>query len=268
MRFKRFLLVLVLISHTPCYAYKIIVVSSGGAEWKDVHDVVKEEATSFGYSLREGDTYTTQDPGPWYSFLIVGEEIPIASEWQAEELRTKVNALVTRNGGDKSNLSLILVGKSAGGILIWNTVRLLYNDFDDFHRLALVLIDPHGAAYGDGKVGPYCDIQDLWWPSDWSSDRDVLRVYNIYQQESGVGMSHLTGASFPDPRVVENKHLEGPDINHENITKHQKTHDLIQEAFIFASGSFDWLVPVILIQESFIFTSGSFDWLVPVIWNY
>ncbi len=197
---------------------RIIVGSVGGASDREIHDVVSVESILFGYPLEDGVNYLQ------YNAAIIA----IARRREARKLRNKINALVSRNGRDKSNLSLLLVGKSAGAIQIWNLFKRHYGDFDDFHRVALVLIDPHGAAYDDGEFGAYKDSQDLWWPSNWSSDRDFFRVYNIYQRRNGP-----TGASFPDHRVVQNVQISESGISHTNIPEHPQTRAIIQSAFNF-----------------------------------
>lgn len=217
MRVKLFILALSFMAYSPCYAKQIIAISVGGASDREIHVVFTSESKRFGYRL-EG-RYTTHNAA----------KIAIARRREAKELRDKINTLVSRNGGDKSNLSLLLVGKSAGAIQIWNVFKRHYGDFDDFHRVALVFIDPHGAAYDDGEFGPYKDSQDLWWPSNWSSDRDFFRVYNVYQRREG-----LTGASFPDHRVFQNTQISKSRITHTNIPEHLQTREIIQSAFNFA----------------------------------
>ncbi len=222
MKLKLFIFSLSLLAYIPCYAKQIIVVSVGGASDREVHEVVSVEKMLFGYS-RSGTSAE-------YNAALIA----IARRREARELRDIINGLVSRNGGDKSNLSLLLVGKSAGAIQIWNVVKRQYDHFDDFHRVALVLIDPHGAAYGDGKSGPYNSSQDLWWPSTWSSDRDFLRVYNIYQQRFPGAGGGLTGASFPDPRVVQNTEITESGVDHTNIPEHRQSRATIQSALLFA----------------------------------
>lgn len=141
---------------------------------------------------------------------------------------------------DKSSLSLLLIGKSAGAILIWNGLRLGYDYFRDFHRVAGVLIDPHGAVVGDGVWGPYEEDQDLSWPSNWSSDHDFFRIYNVYQREAG-----LNGANFPDSRVFYNRQIlpfeplfdDRTDIrlNHTNIPMHRISRKIINCALDFVN---------------------------------
>jgi hypothetical protein len=212
-------------------AKDVIVVSIHGSSSSSVniHSAVRNVLATAGYTLHEGENWTKTD-GPG-----------IISDSETEDLRDIIDSLATRNGGDKSNLALLVVGKSAGGVLAWNTFRLYFDEIDEFYRIALVMVDPHGSVNGDGVGGSYRDRQDLWWPGDWSSNIDHLRVYNIYQHQRSVStdsgrLINLTGASFPDHRVYENIQLSTLGVNHSNIPDQPRTHELIREAFEFARG--------------------------------
>ena len=158
-----------------------IVVSLGGASSTDVHDVVEQCAEAYGYPLTPGVNWSRSR----------GDTR--ADNDDAARIRDKINVLTSRNGGDKRLLSLLVVGKSAGGVLAWNTFKRHFTrQISSFHRAALVMVDPHGSVWDDGRVGPYCDSQDLWWSSDWPSNPDTFRVYNIFQHRDT-----LTGADFP-----------------------------------------------------------------------
>jgi hypothetical protein len=195
-----------------------IVVSLGGVFSTDINDVVQQRAEAHGYPLTLGANWS-QDRGDM-----------LAGRGDAARIRDRINALVSRNGGDKRLLSLLVVGKSAGGVLAWNTFkRHFVSQIADFHRVALVMVDPHGSAWDDGRSGPYNQGQDLWWPGNWPSDTEAFRVYNIYQYRGTP-----TGASFPDRRVYENVHLSGSSIDHWSITSHSTTCGLITEALSFA----------------------------------
>jgi len=194
----------------------VLVISLRGVLWEDIHNVVDECTEKCGYKLKL-DKNWLKDKGDM-----------LASDGDAKRIRNKINILVSKNGGNKSKLSLLVVGKSAGGVLAWNTFKRHYGDIDDFNRAALVMVDPHGAVDNDGKFGAYQNDQDLWWPSNWSSDTNFLRVYNIWQ-EKGIP----TGASFPDSRVYKNIKISESGISHRNISGHAQTRKLIKEAFIF-----------------------------------
>jgi hypothetical protein len=234
MRSKLFVFVLVFIAYSPCYAEPLIVGSVGGASDREIHSVVQEEARRYGYVLQEGVNYLQNNAA----------RMAVGFPYKARELRDKVNTLASKFREPKSNLSLLLVGKSSGAIQIWSALEEHYSHFDDFYRIALVLIDPHGASGVDDRTGSYKDSRDLWWPSHWPSNKDFFRVYHIYQQREG-----LTGANFPDRRVYRSVKLSKSGVNHTNIPMQPESRSMIRDAINFASG--DWL-----------------DWLFPALWLY
>lgn len=194
---------------------KVIVITLGGLSTTDVHGVAKETAKASGYEM-ELDKNWAKYKGD-----------AVASQKDAETVLARINELVARNGGKKSELNLVILGKSAGGVLGWNTFRVMYAELREFHRIALVTVDPHGSVKDDDNTGPYCDRQELYWPGVWSSDKAYFRVYNIYQHEKG-----LTGASFPDARVHRNVRIS-QGVSHDSITTHAATAKLIGEALDF-----------------------------------
>jgi hypothetical protein len=133
---------------------------------------------------------------------------------------------VSKNGGNKSELNLLVVGKSAGGVLAWNLFKQFWgSDLSKFHRVALVMVDPHGSVAKDKNVGPYGGNQDLYWVSGWSSDKSKLKVFNVFQHRK-----KLKGASFPDSRVHRNVEVSSDTVTHDNITTSGATKKLIGEA--------------------------------------
>ncbi|GBC60420.1 hypothetical protein DENIS_1372 [Desulfonema ishimotonii] len=226
MRLKLFILLLSLMIHIPCYAKSILLGSVSGALNEDVHDVVRDEAKKFrhgGVDIQNSATF-------FFAFGFTEK---------ARELRNKILQKASRGGRDKSNQSLVLVGMSAGAIQIWSTFYKYYEDFKDFDRIALVLIDPHGASQVDDRRGSFKKGRNLYWPENWPSDTDIFRVYHIYQQQqwgspdSGK-MINLTGANFPDDRVYRSIKLSTPGLNHEKMPMQKKTRGLIQDALKFA----------------------------------
>lgn len=195
----------------------VVAVSLGGSSSTDIHGIVAAIAREEGNALVEGRNWV-KDKGDW-----------VAGNSDARRIRNHINNLASRNGGNKSNLSLLVVGKSAGGVLAWNTFKRHYGDLDDFARVTLVLVDPHGSVWGDGRWGPYSKRQDLWWPSSWTMNTDLLRVYDIYQYRDWPW-----GASFPDRRVYRNIYVNDGRVTHDNIPGHQRTRDLIRAAMDFA----------------------------------
>jgi hypothetical protein len=205
----------------PCLAWAelnpVIVITLGGNSSDDIHVVVKEEAKKQKYPL-DLDTNWAKGKGDLR-----------ATQKDAQDVMDEINTLVKKNGNVKNKLNLIVIGKSAGGVLAWNLFRLFYGELHKFHRMALVMVDPHGSVDDDKNTGTYCDHQDLWWPGNWSTDAGVLRVYNIFQQE-GAGLS---GASFPSSHVHLNLQIKDDGITHKNIPEHEKTRKAIKEALHF-----------------------------------
>ncbi|MBM4356379.1 MAG: hypothetical protein FJ109_21730 [Deltaproteobacteria bacterium] len=195
----------------------VVVITLGGNSSEDIHGVVKEEAKKQKYPL-ELDTNWAQDSGDIR-----------ATQKDAQRIMDKIDSLVKKNGNAKNKLNLIVIGKSAGGVLAWNLFRLFYGPLYKFHRVALVMVDPHGSVDDDENKGTYCDRQDLWWPGNWSSDQGFFRVYDIFQQE-GAGLS---GASFPDSRVHLNLQIKDEGITHMNIPEYGKTRKAIKDALHF-----------------------------------
>jgi pimeloyl-ACP methyl ester carboxylesterase len=203
----------------------VMVVSLSGSSSDTLHTIVEECATEYGYTAIYPlilDYNWSQDRG----------DLPVRDH-HTEPIRNNINTLVARNCGDKSDLSLLVVGYSAGGVLAWNTFRRHYDDIDDFHRVALVLVEPHGSVRDDPVRGIYSEHNDLWWPGGWSTNPDFFKVYNIYQHES-----FLTGASFP--RAYQNIRLSGDSIDHDRIERHRRTRCLIIEALNFAFMGGSW----------------------------
>lgn len=195
---------------------KVIIITIGGNTSTDIHGVVKEGAHADGHRMNLGKTWLKTK----------GNEV--ASKKDAQAVMDKIDKLVGQNGGDKSKLALLVVGKSAGGVLAWNTFRLHYDEIDDFYRAALVMVDPHGSVKKDDEIGPYCKRQDLSWPSGWPSDKSKLKVFNIYQWEK-----KLTGASFPDSKVHKNIRITHDGITHSTITTDGQTKKLIKAALTY-----------------------------------
>jgi len=192
----------------------VVVISIGGNSTTNIHPVVESTAKKKGYPLDLNKNWAQ------------GKGDVKATEKDAQAIMDKINALVDKNGGQKGKLNLLVVGKSAGGVLAWDLFRLFWGELSEFHRMALVTIDPHGSVAKDKNTGPYCDRQDLWWPNNWSTDHAVLRVYNIFQHE-GAG---LTGASFPSSHVYENTQVSGSGTDHDSITTCKETKKAVGEA--------------------------------------
>lgn len=198
-----------------------------------MRDFVIESADPFKVLIEYGNNWVQMNSFP----------IAIQGPLSAAALRISIENLINSGqlrGREKSSLSIMLVGKSAGAILIWNGLRVGYDYFRDFHRVAVVLVDPHGAAVGDGELGSYNCGQPLTWPSNWSKDTDFFRVYNIYQQLYPGAGGGLTGANFPDNRVYSNIKLHGDptglfNLNHTTIPMHRISRMMIRCALRFVN---------------------------------
>ncbi|MBN2440986.1 MAG: hypothetical protein JXJ04_06560 [Spirochaetales bacterium] len=202
--------------HVMYYGMNItfVCVSLGGSSSTDIHPVVSGAAANEGITLNTLNWKKSSGDG-------------VCSSSDAADLKDLLATWSGLNSPPRGNLNLLVVGKSAGGVLAWNTFKRHWGTIDDFHKVAMVLVDPHGSVTDDGNVGPYCDSQSLWWPSNWSTNKSYFRVYNIYQHTSG-----LTGASFPSSNVYKNIKLSG-DVSHDSIPGKEDTKLLIREAVRF-----------------------------------
>jgi hypothetical protein len=158
--------------------------------------------------------------------------------WDARRIRHEIRETLRPDDPESLRRSLLLVGKSAGGISLWNTLRLHYDEITGWVvRCALVLIDPHGNAWGD-DVGSYSAGQNLTCPRNWSTDHSRFRIYNIFQQRfPGVG-GHLTGASFPgaflNEQLFDMRPRDEGGLYHMTMMQHPRVHDFIRKGYMFA----------------------------------
>ena len=181
----------------------MLLVSLGGSSSKDIHGVSKRVVKKV---LVDED-----EKRFWH---LKGKGDGICSRLDVRELRGAITC------GDAEYNRVLMIGKSAGGVLAWNYLR--YHPPEEGQRFALVLVDAHGAVFGDDRVGPYCSRQDLWWPDCWPENQDRFRVYNVYQHSRG-----LTGAGFPDRRTCLSWKIRDECIGHTTIVKHPKTEEMI-----------------------------------------
>jgi len=250
----------------------ITYVSVGGASDRAVHDEFRRCATRCGVYLSPGNYFEYNAPpiaiaGPLrasdfldrifhlfrsqyrvYSFFSPGgswSNIPpfnATERWRAQR-RTFVR---DRRSAHGPNPRLCLVGKSAGAIQIWNLLRLHPLLFSHFHRIAAVLIDPHGAVWEDGETGSYRDSRPLTWPSTWPYNNSRFRIYHVFQHVDGP-----TGAPFlnrqdeicriNDPRVshipsdslYESCRINDPRVSHTNIPEHPIVREMITRAIMW-----------------------------------
>ena len=220
---------------------------SGSSDNK-VHSAVQRQTIAAGYLIHslplpvnvDGEIKT--EPANWY--LHHGDAI--ADDKDQLDLAIKINHMILLNGLDTSNMSLLVVGKSLGAVLAWATF-MNHKDmvFSNFCRVALVLIDPHGAADDDDCNYVYDAGDPLYWPASYPTDTRRFRVYHIFQQEDAP-----TGAAFQkqisnewakEERVCRYEDLtERNGINHNEMFKQPETNALIKEAFEFAWYGDEW----------------------------
>ncbi|MBN2735593.1 MAG: hypothetical protein JXR70_01340 [Spirochaetales bacterium] len=195
---------------------KIFVCASfGGSSSTDIHPVVEEQVKAEGIVFNSNNWNKSSGDG-------------VCSRSDADHAAGVMKDWAALNSLPRANMNLLVVGKSAGGVRAWYAFKRNFGTLDDFNKVALVFVDPHGSALGDGEVGTYSDDQSLTWPSSWSTNKSFFRVYNIYQHSNG-----LTGASFPSSNVYKNIKITGNSVSHDNIPGRQETKDLIREAVRF-----------------------------------
>ena len=129
MKIKLFALVIIVLSilaYTPSYAKTILVVSVGGASDREIHDVVKEEATKFPYLLKDAKPKIIPGPIPVLRKpacadrhdcnYLTHNAAPIAVGWphRIHLLRDKVMLLARNHEEDTSNLSVLLIKITKG----------------------------------------------------------------------------------------------------------------------------------------------------------
>jgi len=206
------------------YGKTIVYVMSGHSS-DVVQKVVKQVARSIRFRLRKGRNFGQRFSKSNKRVLVVKKSTTYGPYKAIKRMAGNRVRKFRRH-------TLIIIGKSQGGIISYWMLKKRWRQLRKFKRIALVTIDPHGAIWGDGKVGPYCKRRSLPWPGNWTRNRRKLRVYNIYQHR-GKGrkiMHKLTGASLRG--AYRNIKLRGR-INHVTVTSHRRTKALIKQAFRF-----------------------------------
>lgn len=118
--------------------------------------------------------------------------------------------------------SLVIIGKSMGGVNAFRLYKKMFNDFIRFERVSLVLIDAH--APFPFLIG---NIRDLRVKRKW---RMVTRAFtNIYQKRKYPKGASLYGATID--YLITDKN-----VTHGNIIKNHITKELIDDSFRFAIG--------------------------------
>jgi hypothetical protein len=176
--------------------FPLLAVSIGGVTSIDIHplvgDLVRQSVPTARFLRLKGEPYTC--PGDITRALDAIEAQPWCKR-------------------------LLVVGKSAGGIMAWclaRESRLIRR----YPEPVIVLVDAHGAVNGDDRFGPYCKRQDLH--SEGMPSGPFF--YNIYQHNR-----IKTGAVFPGD-CCANFLVSNPDVNHENIVGYAGTPRVIRWA--------------------------------------
>lgn len=227
----------------------ILVVTVSGSSDMEIHSEIIRQADEVGYSLHTGpipvniNGAVEMQPGNW--FLYKGGVY--ASDADQAELASAIQTLIDQNGGDRNKMSLLVVGKSLGAVLSWATL-MNYEGivFSGFRRVALVLIDPHGAARSDESNSAYRKGHPLYWPDSFPDNTGFFRLYHIFQQDDTP-----TGAAFLKPvsedrwvaeeRVCRSIDLSGrEDIDHNEMVQQPESKAMIGEALRFVWYGEDW----------------------------
>lgn len=166
------------------------------------------------------------------------------------EYRKKLHRLVEQNGGDPSNISLLIVGKSLGAAKMYRFLYKYYDELKPFARISVVLVDPH-EPFVPGDTGDTAEWYDFvyfkngkhrlkWWDDRWgdckaqTDPHAKLRFHVAYQRNRwprGYAMNtpyksyNLTGKRV---RLDDSGEKKTPD--HFSISSCEKTVDLLMTA--------------------------------------
>lgn len=162
---------------------------------------------------------TVKDKVPGWTRI---RSVWISGTYDVGKTKNEIDKLVTASGKSRSNLLLLLVGKSLGGA---KTYKMMYNyasSFDDFYRTAVVLIDSHEpiAPGKYGRANRWYDYvmfrrnssswrknYDLKWQSRWDSFGSKLAIYNTYQRKHWP-QGYSFSAATVNTRVNNKDHFE------------------------------------------------------------
>ena len=132
---------------------------------------------------------------------------------------------------------LAVYAKSAGAI---KAIEMLVKNtwlFEHFTRTTLMLIDPHGAIAGDGKVGPYKKNNPIMLPKELVSRRghELLYVGSVFQDQATPSGARVYGA---DACVCLNGYRdgEGKEMTHFNIVRAPQTYQMNVECLMKVTG--------------------------------
>lgn len=127
-------------------------------------------------------------------------------------------------------LHLAIFAKSKGAIegreLIMKQAALIWGS--SIKKIALCMIDPHGAIAGDGNVGPYNKDRDIFFSSGERRSISDGRFFvsHVYQQHA-----NPTGAACPGAN--RSWRVDDPAVDHFNIVQRPETEMAIRLALEF-----------------------------------
>jgi hypothetical protein len=137
----------------------------------------------------------------------------LSGGYDIADAKKRVNDMVNAYGISKSKLICLLIGKSLGGAKIYRMIAKNESFFDDFARVAVVLVDPHepGAPGDEGRCNYWYDyVKFRCHSSDWNGNYDLawqsvwdnmiinrrLEFYSIYQRGSWPRGYKFTDAGY------------------------------------------------------------------------
>lgn len=112
------------------------------------------------------------------------------------EVKSKIDAEVAAYGKPRSQLNLLIIGKSLGGAKTYKMSHTYHESFNDFNKVAMVLVDPHepGAPGDQGRADYWYDYVHFRRHSSWAGNYDLtftgnhanyfgkLGIYSTYQR--------------------------------------------------------------------------------------
>lgn len=122
-----------------------------------------------------------------------------------------------------SNSEIVIVTKSYGGIRLKKWMDKHYTTLRIYSKITIIMVDPHGAYVGDGKIGPYCKRQPLSFKRKMVGKN--MTLVSIRQENK-----YPTGAKFEliAGKDMHNIKIPNKKINHTNIVNSQAVRGVIK----------------------------------------
>ena len=243
---------------TAVFSGIIVLCIDGWLNSEGIYGAVEEAAEREEVGLIENLNWTRALSNVWY--------FPPGTpgEPELEDYEDDIDSMVYANLCEKSNINILLVGKSYGGAKLYLLLFELAAKLNDFRKVAVVFVDAHDPhPFGPGSEdipnywfqyvvfsGSYPSHNLMWHPwwqntfglssaSDQQRSTAQLRIYNLYQRDD-----RLTAEGYSFVSAYKNIDLSGQevthyvdglreDVAHMNIETSTDTVELIQEAFRF-----------------------------------